>query len=66
MYITRRAGSIQFDLVQRNLSKEQFAIFTEDDLVTLDCTLHLFNVLEASERTLCMDMLEADISGEGS
>ena len=65
MYITRRAGSIQF-ILPDNLSKEQFAIFTEDDIVTLDCTLHLFNVLEASERTLCMDMLEADISGEGS
>lgn len=34
--------------------------------MTLECTLLLFNVLEAEERTLCMDMLEADISGEGS
>ena len=41
-------------------------MFSEDDIVTLNCTLHLFNVLEPSERALCMEMLEEDIVGEGS
>jgi len=34
-------------------------------MVKLECTLNLFNVLEHDERTLCMDMLEQDITGEG-
>ena len=35
-------------------------------MITLQCTLYLFNVLNADERALCMSMLEEDLSGEGS
>ena len=65
VYVTRRAGAIQF-ILPENLRRGQQEMFTEDDKMTLDCTLLLFNVLEASERTLCMDMLEDDIQREGS
>ena len=34
--------------------------------MTLDCTLFLFNVLEAEERKLCMKMMEEDISEPGN
>ena len=34
-------------------------------MVTLDCTLHLFNVLDPEQRTLCMDMMEKDFTGPG-
>ena len=33
--------------------------------VTLDCTLHLLNVLEPEQRELCMKMMEEDLTGVG-
>lgn len=34
-------------------------------MVTLKCTLYLFNVLEPEERALCMRLMEEDITGPG-
>ena len=34
-------------------------------MVTLDCTLHLFNVLDPEQRTICMDLMEKDFTGPG-
>ena len=35
-------------------------------LVTLECTMYFFNVREPAERELCMNMLEEDLTGEGT
>ena len=34
--------------------------------VTLECTMYFFNVREPAERELCMNMLEEDLTGEGT
>lgn len=63
--MTRKAGAIQF-LLPENLSPEQLQLFKDSELVTLETNLYLFNVLESTERAKCLDMMEADITGEGS
>ena len=58
--VTRKAGAIQF-VLPKNLSVEQI----NSTRVTLDCTLHLFNVLDPDERILCMNTIEKDLTGPG-
>lgn len=51
--VIRGKGAIEFMLPEMLHGNEKNV-----EMVTLDCTLFLFNVLEAEERKLCMRMLE--------
>ena len=59
--VTRRAGVVQYVLPE-NLNESQMA----SPQVTLDCTLHVFDVIDAEQRELCMNMMEQDFTSEES
>ena len=44
------------DLIEQAHQKQE-----SKETVTLDCTLYLFNVTEASDRTECRDLLAKDL-----
>lgn len=50
-----------------NLRPDQVQLLDDpSNLVTLDCNLLLYNVLEAEERELCMKMMEEDLTQAGA